>query len=294
MVSTCSCPKKGFFMEQDTSVFDLSLTRRDASNWNNPSLSCVLSSARDGIFSPFASSHCISGWGNHPLPVHFSLIPSSSGPTMKIWVPEPKPGEESHSSETWTFFVLVFHSYTSGRRWTKHHCSLWMEGGSFLFPWDKWVSEVQKLQEHWSWYWNLYQCLSYLLYTSISAIGHRRIIGKEQSKICQCRHVAPLSISVLYLYHMSIPFIGVSRKTSSVLKLRLHVVTSLNNLLLSFFQIFFLPLSKDYLKHEGNKVKWVHERVKIFLLFHSHSFLFLPLLLLFLNSAQARSASRFT
>ena len=145
MVSTCSCPKKGFFMEQDTCVIELSLTMRDASIWNKPSSSCVSSSETDGIFFPFTSSHCTSGWGNHPLPVHFNLIPPSSGPTKKTRGPEPRPGEESHSSETWRVFVqmsLLFHSYTSGERWTKHYSSQWMEGGSFLFPWDQWLSEV--------------------------------------------------------------------------------------------------------------------------------------------------------
>ena len=104
MVSTCSFPKKGFFMEQDTCVFELSLTMRDASIWNKPSSSCISSSETDGIFSPFASSHCTSGWGNHPLPVHFNLIPPSSGPTNKTRGSEPRPGEESHLSESWRVF----------------------------------------------------------------------------------------------------------------------------------------------------------------------------------------------
>ena len=29
---------------------------------------------------------------------------------------------------------LIFHSYTSGERWTKRHSSQGTEGGSFLFP----------------------------------------------------------------------------------------------------------------------------------------------------------------
>ena len=48
------------------------------------------------------------------------------------------------------------------------------------------VSEVQKLKEHWRWSWDFHQCPSELLYTSISAIGCRRVIGKELTEICQC------------------------------------------------------------------------------------------------------------
>lgn len=39
----------------------------DAFIWYNPSSSWAYSSDRDHIFSPFASFHCISAWGNHSL-----------------------------------------------------------------------------------------------------------------------------------------------------------------------------------------------------------------------------------
>lgn len=188
MVSTCSCPKKGFFMEQDTSDCELSLTMTEASIWNNPSSSCVSSSERDGIFSPLASFHCTSGWGNHPLPVHFSLIPSSSGPTMKVWGPEPRPGEESHSSETWIFFWPRSPQYFTvrGVGGGDGQNIIVLSGRRGFLYFSHEVSEVQKLKEHWRWSWDFHQCPSELLYTSISAIGCRRVIGKELTEICQC------------------------------------------------------------------------------------------------------------